>query len=297
MDIFALVRDRFPLLSLEANFSFRKHTTIGCGGTAAVAAYPANAKEAVELLGFLERAGIPYYILGAGANVLPPDGTYEGVIVKFTCLNDLYLDGDRLIAGAGVTGGKLMNLVRNAAIRDFAPLAGIPMTVGGGTAMNAGVREGHFSDLIIEVEGVEAGKLRRFSLKECNFREKESIFLHGIAVTKVVFRAEKGQKEQVEEEIRAFLARRVKLPKGRSMGCTFVNPLNDSAGRLIDACGLKGLRIGGARVSEIHANFIINEGGTSEDVGTLAQLVQGRVFERTGILLREEIRRIPPSGR
>lgn len=297
MDIYALLREHFPLLKIEADFSFSEHTTIGCGGSAAVAAYPASEAEAALLLGYLEKARIPHYILGAGANVLPPDGRYEGVILKFTRLNGISLEGDRLIAGAGVSGGALIKFVRDRAISGFAPLAGIPMTVGGGTAMNAGVREGHFSDLIVEVEGIESGVLRKFSLKECAFREKDSVFLHGIAVAKVIFRAERGKKEQIEDEIRAFLARRASLPKGRSMGCTFVNPPNDSAGRLIDACGLKGLRIGGAFVSEAHANFIISEGGTSAEVGELARLVQSRVFEKTGILLREEIRRIPPIGR
>lgn len=297
MDIFALLRERFPALKTEADFPFSRHTTIGCGGIAAVAAYPASGDEAAKLLAFLDRTRIPHYILGAGANVLPPDGRYEGVIVKFTRLNVLSLDGDRLIAGAGVLGGSLIKFVRSSAISGFAPLAGIPMTVGGGTAMNAGVREGHFSDLVVEVEGVEAGNLRKYSLEDCGFREKDSVFLHGIAVTKVIFRAERGKKEQIDAEITAFLARRASLPKGRSMGCTFVNPKGDSAGRLIDACGLKGLRIGGAFVSEKHANFIINEGATSEEISALARLVQSRVFEKTGILLREEIRRIPPIER
>ena len=297
MDIFALLREHFPLLKLEADFSFSKHTTIGCGGVAAVAAYPTSGDEAAELLGYLDRAHIPYFILGAGANVLPPDGRYEGVIVKFTHLKDISLEGDHLIAGAGVLGASLIKFVRDMAISGFEPLVGIPMTVGGGTAMNAGVRERHFSDLVVEVEGVDAGNLRRFSQKDCDFHEKDSIFLHGIAVTKVVFRAKRGIKQQIETEIGAFLARRTVLPKGRSMGCTFVNPEGDSAGRIIDACGLKGLRIGGAFVSEQHANFIINEGATSEEIGALAQLVQRRVFEKTGILLREEIRRIPPIGR
>lgn len=297
MDIYALLREHFPLLRLEADFSFSKHTTIGCGGVAAVAAYPASEDEAAEVLSYLERTRIPYYIFGAGANVLPPDGRYEGVIVKFSLLNRISLEGDRLIAEAGVSGGTLIKFVRDTAISGFAPLAGIPMTVGGGTAMNAGVREGHFSDLIVEVEGIESGVLRKFSIKDCAFHEKDSVFLHGIAVTKVILRVERGEKEQIENEIGAFLARRASLPKGRSMGCTFVNPQGDSAGRLIDACGLKGLRIGGAFVSEQHANFIINEGGTSADVGALAELIKSRVFEKTGVLLREEIRRIPPIGR
>ena len=90
-----------------------------------------------------------------------------------------------------------------------------------------------------------------------------------------------------------FRRRRAGLPKGRSMGCAFVNPPDRSAGELIETCGLKNTRVGGARVSEIHANFILNEGGTADDVSALAELVKARVHMQTGITLREEFRRIP----
>ena len=158
--------------------------------------------------------------------------------------------------------------------------------------MNAGVRERHFSDAVLCVRAVANGKVRLFSARACRFAEKESIFLQGIAVTGVLMRAEPADPARIRRTLAEFSARRAALPKGRSMGCTFVNPPGRPAGALIEACGLKGYRIGGACVSEEHANFIINEGGTAEDVGRLADFVKEEVARKTGVVLREEIRRI-----
>lgn len=289
---FAHLSEKYPKLQLEHNFSFARHTTIGCGGIAAVCAYPEDSAEAAELFGYLLRQRIPHCILGAGANVLPPDGFYEGVVVRFTKMRTLTADGALFQAGAGVTGGALCRFARERSFSGFEPFTGIPMTLGGGVTMNAGVRGGHFSDVVVRVTGIENGKIKIFSQKDCKFFEKESIFQSGIAVTEIFLKGEPAPRQTIEERTAFYRARRQHLPKGRSMGCTFVNPEGLSAGKLIEECGLKGLRIGGAKVSEAHANFIINEGGTSKDVDRLIELIRQRVTEKTGVSLREEIRRL-----
>ena len=114
-------------------------------------------------------------------------------------------------------------------------------------------------------------------------------------MTGAIFRLERRERREIEARTAYYAARRAHLPKGRSMGCVFVNPEGKSAGALIDGCGLKGLSVGGAYVSQRHANFIINSGATAGEISTLIGLVKNRVFERTGVLLREEIRRLPPS--
>ena len=111
-------------------------------------------------------------------------------------------------------------------------------------------------------------------------------------IASVQLRAEYCGRERALAEIRQVLAERARLPKGRSMGCVFVNPDGESAGELIDRCGLKGARIGGAFVSSAHANFIISDGGSSADVSALIAFVRKQVYAQTGVLLREEIRRI-----
>ncbi len=292
MDVFRLIEENFPTVEKERGFSFAKHTCIGSGGRAAIAISPIDIEEAANCLNFLERNQISYCFLGAGANVLPRDGEYEGVVVRFDRMKKLALS-DRLYAGAGVTGGKLLSFAENNSVTGFEPFAGIPTTVGGGVAMNAGIDEKHFSDMVISVIAYCDGVVKSYAKDECLFSLKNSIFLKGIAILGVYFKAEKAAREKIKERTAFYLERRKHLPKGRSMGCTFVNPEGISAGALIDSCGLKGKRVGCARVSEEHANFIINEGTSSEDVARLIDEVKEEVYLRSGIRLREEIRRIP----
>ena len=293
MEIFARLRGRFPLLALEAPFAFSRHTTIGTGGTCAVAASPASERSCAELVRFLQEEGIPHVFLGVGANVLPQEGRYEGVVVRFCRMRRLTARGTRVYAGAGVTGGALLSFCEQRGIGGFSAFSGIPMSVGGGVAMNAGVRERHFSDVVRAVLTVQGGKMRILHAEECRFSEKSSAFLQGLPVLGAFLEGVACSPREIARESCYFRTRRRVLPKGRSMGCVFVNPKGASAGALIEQCGLKGRCCGGAVVSDVHANFILNEGGTSEDVSRLIRLVKEEVFRRTGILLREEIRRIP----
>ncbi len=296
MGIFALLRENFPLLHMEEDFSLSRHTTIGCGGKVSVSASPSDAEEAAELLSFLRRVHIPYAYLGAGADTLPQDEDTDAVLIRSDRLKALTPSKDALFAGAGVTGGALLRYAMAHESGGFEPFAGIPMTVGGATVMNAGVAEGHISDLALRVLAVDGGRIRTFPLSACGFGEKTSVFQEGIFVVGVLFRTRPSSPERIRRRISDFLDKRRGLPKGRSMGCTFVNPEGESAGKIIDDCGLKGRRIGGAYVSELHANFIINEGGTSSDVASLIDLVKDEVFRKRGILLREEIRRLSFSA-
>lgn len=292
MDAFRLFTESFPTVETERDFSFAMHTCIGSGGKAALAISPSNTEEAAECLSFLERNGIPYCFLGAGANVLPRDGRFEGVVVRFNRMKKLVLS-DRLYAGAGVTGGELLAFAEKNSVTGFEPFAGIPTTVGGGVAMNAGIAERHFSDLVISVTAYKDGVVKSYAKDECRFSLKNSVFLEGIAVLGVYFKAEKAPQSEIKALTARYLEQRKHLPKGRSMGCTFVNPAGMSAGALIERCGLKGKRVGLARVSEEHANFIINEGTSSADIARLIEEVKLEVLMRSGIRLREEIRRIP----
>ncbi len=286
---------RFPQATLTENFSFARHTTIGCGGYAALSIEPADEESAAAVLRYLNRGAIPYYILGAGANVLPPDEFFEGVVVRFRALRQIGREGNRLIVGAGGTGGSLLRCARAARLGGCEPFTGIPMTVGGGIAMNAGIAVRHFSDLVEEVLAVCEGEAIVLRAQECGFSEKQSVFQNNIAVLRAVLRLSPSTAQNIERESCYYRLKRAHLPKGRSMGCTFVNPEGGiSAGALIEACGLKGRRIGDAFVSERHANFIINEGRSSADVAELIGTIKEIVYKEKGVLLREEIRRIAP---
>ena len=293
MDILHLIETWLPALKREQNFSFARHTTIGSGGTAALALYPKTVEEAAECLAFLEGNQIPYCFLGAGANSLPSDGVFEGAVIRFSCMKTLYAGADYLYAGAGVTGGELLAFAKCNSITGFEPFVGIPTTVGGGVAMNAGISACHFSDLVISVIACEKGRIKTFTPDECRFSLKNSVFLEKIAVLGVYFKRASAPQSQIEALTEHYLNRRSHLPKGRSMGCTFVNPQGMSAGELIERCGLKGRMVGQARVSEVHANFIINEGTCSKDIARLIGEVKEEVHRKSGILLREEIRYLP----
>lgn len=293
MGLYTRLKEQFPRMDCEREFDFSRHTTIGCGGRAEAAASPADEQEAQALLVWLRRESIPYCILGAGANVLASEGLFAGVVVRLRRLDRLECRGTELFAGAGVTGGRLLAFAQQHGIGGFSPFSGIPMTVGGGTAMNAGVRELHFSDVVRRVLCVENGTLRTLEQRECAFSEKDSIFLKGVPVLGVTLRGKLARSEEIARESCYFRTRRRGLPKGRSMGCTFVNPPGISAGSLIERCGLKGTRVGGAVVSVRHANFILNEGATADDVAALIGRIKAEVARQTGIILREEIRRIP----
>lgn len=287
-----IIRSHFPKMRIQSPFGFASHTTIGCGGTAELAVYP-TAEEFPPLLRFLEQSGIAFCFLGAGANVLPSDGHFSGVVVRFSALRERAADGDLLFVGAGTTGGELCTLAKRRNLSGFEPFTGIPMTVGGGITMNAGVQDRHFSDVVRFVLAAEHGTLRLFSLQECEFSQKHSVFQSGIAVLGAVLQGTKSFEEEIDRRTCYYRLRRAHLPKGRSMGCTFVNPEGIGAGRLIESCGLKGLKIGGAVVSDAHANFILNEGGTAADVRTLIETVKRQVKENTGVELLEEIRYLP----
>ncbi len=198
-----------------------------------------------------------------------------------------------MIAQAGVTGGALLRTLRSFEIGGFEPFTGIPMSIGGAVAMNAGISCRHMSDVVEYADAAIEGDLVRLSRQECAFTLKDSLFLHSATVLGVGLKGVVSDIARILSETECYRARRAHLPKGRSMGCVFVNPDGRSAGKLIDECGLKGLRVGGAYISELHANFIINDGGTSTEVARLIEIIKQKVLEKRGILLREEIQRIP----
>ncbi len=289
---FARITERFPALFREENFSLKEHTAFGLGGRCALALSPSSMEEFSALLAFLQGEGIPHFLLGLGADVLARDEDFEGVCVRTVRMRGLRRTEEGVFAEAGVTGGDLLRFVKKEGLGGLEFLAGIPLTVGGAAVMNAGIPASHLGEHVLSVTAASDG-LRAIPQSACGFGEKTSIFGRENAVAGVLLRTERSTPEAVEKKIASFLKGREHLPKGRSAGCIFVNPAGISAGELIDRCGLKGLSVGGAFVSKVHANFIINGGGSASDVEELIALVKREVLRKTGILLREEVRRIP----
>lgn len=259
MGIYADLKRAFPSLALEEGFSLARHTTVGCGGTVDAAAFPSSSKETALLIRFLRSEGIPYAVLGAGANTLAEEGRLFGVVVKLR-MNRLTVAEGNILADGGVTGGALLRFARERGLGGLEHFAGIPMTVGGAICMNAGIRAGYFGERVKRVLALIQGEMTVLKREECAFGVKSSVFLRDDVILRAELSVRPSSKDAIFQAERHFLSARSHLPKGRSTGCSFVNPKGISAGALIEVCGLKGARRGGAVVSDRHANFILNEG-------------------------------------
>lgn len=281
-----------PDIPFEREFSLAAHTTVGVGGTADMFA-PRTAGELLSLVRLCERCHVRFYPLGGGSNVLPCDGVFSGMVICTSAFDRLAAEGETLTAECGVGVGKLLQFCRKRGLVGLEFLAGIPARVGGLVCMNAGTKAGHVADFIESVTVAQGGKICTLSRSACRFGVKKSLFQEiPCVVLSVRFRLNRGTSEEVQARIAAALESRAGLPAGRSMGCVFKNPAPDlSAGQLIDQSGCKGWRVGGAIVSETHANFMLNAGGATEaDFRTLIERVKTRVARCTGIRLEEEIR-------
>jgi UDP-N-acetylmuramate dehydrogenase len=274
-----------------------RHTTYHVGGKAEVLAVPRDADDAARVYSFVKGEGIPLVVIGAGSNVIAPDEGIEGVVLRTAAASAriLFLGGGRIRADAGVP---LLDLVRASAAHGLSglePLAGIPGTVGGAVVMNAGTRDTETVEYLRRVEVVTStGRRRMFAAAECSFGYRRSIFLGtDWFILCAEFRLGRGKAAASGTMIDSFLKdRESKYPDLPSAGSVFRRPRGDYAGRLIEEAGCKGMRVGDAEVSALHANFIVNRGhAKARDIMALISAIRARVFEKSGVYL--ELEQIP----
>jgi UDP-N-acetylmuramate dehydrogenase len=249
-----------------------------------------------DLVARLNRDDVPYLVIGAATNTLFATDELAGLTIKLSTAR-ISIDGDTVSVSAGTLMPKLAAETARAGRAGLEFAAGVPGTVGGSVFGNAGAFGGEVKDRLLRAEVVDPqGKGQVVTAAECAFAYRDSVFKRSRdrwVITSATF----ATSSEPPAAVRARLLevqkhRRATQPiEQRSLGSTFKNPAGDSAGRLIDACGLKGLRIGGAEVSLKHANFIVNLGGASaDDVLALMAEMRDRVRERFGIELEPEIR-------
>ncbi len=273
----------------ERNFNFSLHTTYGLGGIAEVAYFPKNFEEVRCVFDYLRRTRKKYVILGGGSNVLASDKFYDGAIISTKNLKHIEVSDGKIICGSGVTVADFLKFCIKSGVGGYEYLAGIPATLGGLTYMNGGVPERHIGDDIINV-WVFDGEIRKLAQENCQFGNKYSTMRDiNCCILQVQLPFTRADGDIVRQNINKRMLSRGKQPKGRNCGCVFKNAGNLGAGKLIDECGLKGLTYGMAQVSNEHANFIINNGGCAQDVYNLIALVKKAVYEKTHILLEEEV--------
>lgn len=279
---------------LETNVLLSKYTTYKVGGKAKVLAYPKNIEKLITLLKWAKTNNISYKMLGNGSNLIFSDADYNGILIKLTEFDDIEIFDNKIRVGAGYSLMKLSRIALKNSLTGLEFAAGIPGTVGGAVFMNAGAYK---SDMgyIVQMIKVLTPDFRIVTLenKELAFHYRTSFLkTHpNYICLEAIIKLEKGKKEAIEEVMKSRLQRRKEAQplEYPSAGSVFRNPPGMFSGELIENCGLKGKKIGGAQVSEKHANFIINTGdATAKDVKELIDYVKKKVEDKYHVSLTTE---------
>jgi len=269
------------------------HTWLGVGGPADLFVSPRDRDELARGVAILAEEGIPFLVIGNGSNVVVRDKGIRGAVLTLTrALNTFAIDGRIIRAGAGMGLSRLIDSSLDHSLRGLEFAAGIPGTVGGAVKVNAGSHGGEIGGSIRSVDLMDAsGETFARRAEDLGFSYRTSLISRDWIILEAEIELEEGEGEEGRRRIAELLGeRRRTQPTGRSAGCIFRNPKGAAAGMLIDRAGLKGLRVGGARVSERHANFILTEPGASaDDVIDLITQVREQVERRSGVELELEV--------
>lgn len=277
----------------EKDAPLSRHTTMRVGGPARWLVTPRTQEELSAVVRAARDEKLEVNILGGGANLLVSDDGVAGVVVRTAGLTWCRFEDDGVAAGAGVSFPRLVRECTARGLGGLEGLCGIPGTLGGALVMNAGGRHGELAPLVDWVDVLsDDGSVQRQEASKLSFGYRRSS-LYGRVVVGGRLKLTPGDAERLLSRYREVLtAKEATQPlSARSAGCLFKNPDGQSAGALIDGCGLKGFQVGGARISEIHANFVVNDGeAKASDILELAAAVRDRVFDRTKIELELEVK-------
>lgn len=279
----------------------RRHTTLRVGGPATCWVEVEDESHLGAVLAYCTEEKIPVTVIGRGSNLLVRDGGIRGVCIHLSgvAFRRIEVEGDRLVAGAGARLKDIVFRAKKAGLGGLEFLEGIPGNLGGALRMNAGAMGKEIFDVVESVRYVtRSGDVREKGRGEIavNYRNV-SLFGENIALS-AVLNAQRETEEEITERIAAYSKKRwASQPAVASAGCTFKNIPNSPSGKLIDELGLKNFKLGGARVSDVHANFIVNDGDASaEDVLQLIAYVRKKVREERGIDLEVEVKVIGEEG-
>jgi UDP-N-acetylmuramate dehydrogenase len=276
------------------------HTSLKIGGRAEVVIFPEDPLSLKNILHAASGQGIPLSVIGAGTNLLVRDGEVGGITISLKLFGKMELTRSSddthvvLYVGAGVPLARVVYFAQKNGYSGIEALAGIPGSFGGAVYMNAGSFGTEMKDVVESVAIMKRdGELKILNRDQLSFTYRAVHLPAGAIILSANIALEKGEPEAVSKRTGEFMARKKKTqPLGElSAGCVFKNPEGDSAGRLIDAAGCKGMKAGDVEVSSVHANYFINRGRASfRDFRGLMKAVQARVREHSGIELEPEIR-------
>ncbi|WP_316184011.1 MULTISPECIES: UDP-N-acetylmuramate dehydrogenase [unclassified Bradyrhizobium] len=282
---------------LLANESLAPLTWFRVGGPAQVLFTPADADDLAYFLKNLS-SDLPLYVIGVGSNLIVRDGGVPGVVIRLAprAFGEVKAEGDIVTAGTAALDKRVAEIAASANLAGLEFLFGIPGTIGGALRMNAGANGGETKDILVEAIAIDRhGKTHRFNNAEMKFTYRASGVDPSLIFTAARFRGTPSAPEAIRARMAEVQAHRETAQpiREKTGGSTFKNPPGHSAWKLVDAAGCRGLKVGGAQVSEMHCNFLINTGNaTADDIETLGETVRERVKAKSGIELQWEIKRI-----
>lgn len=287
----------FPGVKVLSDEPMRRHTSFRTGGPAARMAFPKDAGEFLLALSCAPEGGPEPFVMGSGTNVLAPDGGLDRLVINTREMRKLEPGPDpyTICAAAGCSLRQAAEFACTRGLTGLEFAHGIPGTVGGGVCMNAGAYDGEMSQAVYGALVLADTDISYLSVDALELSYRHSIVMEQprTYVLQALFRLRPGSPADIRAKMETLLQRRkasqpLEYP---SAGSTFKRPAGHYAGTLIEQCGLKGLRVGGAEVSEKHAGFVINrDGATSADILAVIREVQRRVFDKTGVTLEPEVR-------
>jgi UDP-N-acetylmuramate dehydrogenase len=279
---------------LLRNEPMRLHTSLKAGGPADLYAIPEDAEDLQNLLEWLNERGIRWMPIGRGYNLLVRDKGIRGTIISLERINRIStIKGSLIKAEAGAENLAVVRFAQNIGLGGIGFISGIPGTIGGAIKMNAGAYGEGILERTEHLTLLRGGKIGNFRIEELDYGYRHLRLEDGDVVLAATLRLDEREPHHTEEEIRKDLElRRAKHNVGYpSAGSFFKNPNGQSAWRVIDAAGMRGAKVGGAQVSEVHSNFLVNTGGaTAQDFLDLAEMVKNAVFKTSGVILEEEVR-------
>ena len=282
-------------MKFQRNISLKNYTTFKIGGKADYFISAKNEKDIIDAVKEARQKNLPFLVLGKGSNVLIPDKGFEGLVIKMDT-NELKIKKNKVFIDAGVSLSFLVNKTAEASLSGLEWAVGIPGTIGGAVFGNAGSFNGSMKDNVFEVKvfDVKKEKVLTFKNKDCKFSYRKSIFKNknNFIIISIVLNLKKSSKIKINNLIKDHLnyKKNIQPLNYPSAGSVFKNPECFSAAELIEKCNLKGKIIGGARISEKHANFIINfKNAKYIDVKKLISLIKNTVKNKFNIDLEEEI--------
>lgn len=280
---------------IKIDVPMKKYTSFKVGGNADLFVTPKRYEDVKKVIDLCKSNNINYYIVGNGSNVIVKDGGLRGVVVKLSKLNNIVVSGEKITAQGGASLGAVSLKSRDESLTGFEFACGIPGTIGGAVAMNAGAYNGEIVDIIDSVLVMDNdGQIFTLNKNELELGYRTSAILkHNYIVLEASFKLQKGEYDKIAGRISDLMKRRrEKQPlEYPSAGSTFKRPDGHFAAKLIQDSGLKGTQLGGAQVSDKHSGFIINkENATAKDILDLIHLVQNTVKDKFDVELEPEVR-------